>query len=421
MDPTQVHVGLIGCGIVGQGLLELLERQREDLLERFGLLISIDRLAVRDTSKDRGPLAASIAKTDNPLALAEDPKIDLIVEVAGSPKAMGPVLLAALKNRKPVVTANKALVAEQLAQLASQAQHSQTPFACEAAAAGAIPILHALGRRVDRVQRLLGIVNGTSNFILTRMEQDELQLADAVRRAQHLGLAEADPSADIDGLDAAAKLSILAYRSFGRWAQPSRFTVRGIRALSPADCDLARSLGFRIRHLAQAEVREDASLLLEVGPTLLPDWHLLAGVEEEYNAIYLSTESAGDLSFFGKGAGGLPTATAVLGDIVELARPGRPSWSPPAQAQLQDSAQIARRRFLRVSAERHPALGERIEAQLRRAGLVVHNRATFGNSARRQLGFLTSPVSERGLTEVLERINAMGRVDDTLSLPVLEG
>ena len=174
----------------------------------------------------------------------------------------------------------------------------------------------------------MGIVNGTCNYVITRLEQDELPLAQAVAEAQALGLAEADPSADLDGHDAAAKLSILAYRAFGAWVRPDGFAVRGVRELDPADCDLAEAMGFRIRLIARA-ARVGGALDLAVEPMLLPDWHLLASVEEEYNAVYLKCASSGDLSLFGKGAGALPTATAVLGDLIDLAQDNSVRWPVP--------------------------------------------------------------------------------------------
>ena len=208
------------------------------------------------------------------------------------------------------------------------AQRTETPLYCEAAAAAAIPIIRHLSHRADEIDSLWGIVNATCNFVMTRLEQGDLTLDDAIAEAQRLGFAEADPSADIDGHDAAAKLSILAYRAFGAWVRPDGFLVRGIREIDPADCDLAESMGFRIRQIARA-VRINGALDMAVEPLLLPSWHLLASVEEEYNAVYLRCVSSGDLSLFGKGAGALPTATAMLGDLIDLAQDNSVRWPVP--------------------------------------------------------------------------------------------
>ena len=253
-----------------------------------------------------------------------------------------------------MVTANKALLASKLAELGVLAQRTATPLYCEAAAAAALPIIRHLSHRADEIDSLAGILNGTCNFVMTRMEQEELTLDEAVKEAQALGFAEADPSADLDGSDAAAKLSILAYRAFGAWVRTDGFLVRGIRELSPADSDLAESMGCRIRLIARA-ARIDGALDMAVEPLLLPAWHLLASVEEEYNAVYLRCASAGDLSLFGKGAGALPTATAVLGDLIDLAQDNSVRWPVPQALPVAAAGAAvrpaSRRHYLRVTGD----------------------------------------------------------------------
>jgi hypothetical protein len=246
----------------------------------------------------------------------------------------------------------------------------------------------------------MAIVNGTCNYVITRLEQDELPLDRAIAEAQALGLAEADPSADILGHDAAAKLSILAYRAFGAWVPPDELPVRGIGELWPADCDLAEAMGFRIRLIAHASRIRDA-LTGAVEPLLLPDWHLLASVEEEYNAVYLRTASSGDLSLFGKGAGALPTATAVLGDLIELAAPPR-------------------RHYVRVTAEPHPGLARRIDSLVRRAGLSVQNRAARNEPLVTHHGFLISPSDDATIRQLNAQLRELGRVEQTVWFGVAE-
>ncbi len=416
----EVRVGLVGCGVVGGGVLEMIERERAAVAERYGVRFRVTKIAVRDVAKDRGPLAAGIPITASPLELVADPEVDVIVEVAGG-ASVEPVLRAALAAGKPVVTANKALLADKLAELGVLAQRTETPLYCEAAAAAAIPIIRHLSHRADEVDSLMGIVNGTCNYIITRLEQDELPMAKAVAEAQSLGLAEADPSADIDGHDAAAKLSILAYRAFGAWVHPSAVPVRGIRELDPADCDLAEAMGFRIRLIARA-ARVGSGVDLAVEPALLPDWHLLASVEEEYNAVYLKCASSGDLSLFGKGAGALPTATAVLGDLIALAQEHTAQWPMPQPIPLVATA--PRRHYLRVtgstSGSGHEGLGRRVDSLIRRAGLLVQNRAWRGEADRMHLGFLISPCDVAALGDVMTSIDRLGRVEQRLALGVLE-
>lgn len=423
LEPVrELRIGMVGCGTVGRGLLEMIERQRDAVVDRYGVRFRVSRIAVRDTAKDRGPRAAGIPVTDRPLELVSDPEVDVVVEVAGG-TAMGPILTAALAAGKPVVTANKALLASKLADLGVLAQRTATPLYCEAAAAAALPILRHLSHRADEIDSLWGIVNGTCNFVITRLEQDEMSLEQAVAEAQAIGLAEANPSEDLDGLDAAAKLSILAYRAFGAWVRPDGFTVRGIRELRPADCDLAEAMGCRIRLIARA-ARVDGALDMAVEPLLLPSWHLLASVEEEYNAVYLKCVSSGDISLFGKGAGALPTATAVLGDLIDLAQDNSVRWPVPQVLPLARAGGAVepplRRHYLRITAEPHPGLERRVESLVRRLGLNVQNRVNRGDGDRVHHAFMISPSTDTQVAEVASAIGRLARVEQRLCLGVAE-
>jgi homoserine dehydrogenase len=322
-----------------------------------------------------------------------------------------------------VVTANKALLASKLAELGVLAQRTETPLYCEAAAAAALPIIRHLSHRADEIDSLWGILNGTCNFIMTRFEEADLTLERAIAEAQAMGFAEADPAADLDGLDAAAKLSILAYRAFGAWVRPDGFPVRGIREIHAADCDLAELMGCRIRLIARA-ARINGALDMAVEPVLLPAWHLLASVEEEYNAVYLRCASSGDLSLFGKGAGALPTATAVLGDLIDLAQDNSVGWPVPQALPLARPggavAPAPRRHYLRMTAEPHPGLERRVESLVRRHGLAVQNRATRGEGERVHLAFMISAGSDEQAREVQATVNGLARVDQSLCLGAIE-
>ncbi len=415
-----IRIGLIGCGTVGRGLLEMIVRERGPVRERYGVRFQVTRIAVRNLSKERGPLAQGIPIGSDALSLVSDPEVDVVVEVAGG-TAVEPALRAALAAGKPVVTANTMLLADRLDELAVLAQRTATPLYCEAAAAAALPILRHLSHRADEVESFAGILNGTCNFVMTRMEQEELPVEAAVAEAQALGFAEADPRADLEGGDAAAKLSILTYRAFGAWMRPGAFGVRGITGLGPHDCDLAETLGGRIRLIARA-ARVEGALDVAVEPLLLPAWHLLASVEEEYNAVYLKCAASGDLSLFGKGAGALPTATAVLGDLIDLAQNNTVRWPAPQQLPLADpsSVRLTRRHYLRVTGEPHPGLDRRVESLVRRAGLVVQNRATRAEDARVHLGFTISASTDTAVAQVCDAVARLARVDDCLWLGVME-
>ena len=416
----ELRIGMVGCGTVGGGLLEMIDRQQRAVADRYGVRFRVTRLAVRDLEKPRPALADGIPRTTNALELVSDPDVDVIVEVAGG-TSVEPILVAALAAGTPVVTANKALLASKLAELGVLAERTATPLYCEAAAAAALPIIRHLAHRADEVLSLAGIVNGTSNFVMTRLEQG-LSLEEAVAEAQRRGFAEADPSADLDGADAAAKLSILAYRAFGTWVRPDAFPVRGIRELTPADCDLAESMGCRIRLLARA-ARVGGALDMAVEPMLLPAWHLLASVEEEYNAVYLKCASSGDLSLFGKGAGALPTATAVLGDLIDLAQHNSVRWPVPqatALAGVDGHAATTRRHYLRVTGEPHPGLDRRIDSLVRRAGLTVQNRASRGDGDIVHLGYVVSVATAAAIDAVRQDVARLARVHAVLTLGVHE-
>ena len=419
VEPVRdLRIGLVGCGTVGTGLLEMLDRQQQALADRYGARLRVTRLAVRDPLKARTPLADGLPRTTDALELVSDPDVDVVVEVAGG-TAVEPILRAALAAGKPVVTANKTLLASKLAELGVLAERTATPLYCEAAAAAALPIIRHLAHRADEVESLAGIVNGTCNFVMTRLEQ-ELSFDEAVAEAQARGFAEADPSADLDGSDAAAKLSILAYRAFGTWVRPDAFAVRGIRGLTPADCDLAESMGCRIRLIAHAS-RTDGALALAVEPLLLPTWHLLASVEEEYNAVYLKCAASGDLSLFGKGAGALPTATAVLGDLIDLAQKNSVRWPVPAAPVLAGDdghAPISRRHYLRVSAEPHAGLDRRIDSLVRQAGLSVQNRATRTDGDLVSLGYVVSESTTPAIDAVRASVARLARVREAVVLGV---
>lgn len=417
----EIRVGMIGCGTVGSGVLELLARQEAALADRYRVKFRVTKLAVRDAAKLRPPLAAKIPRITRALELVADPEVDVIVEVAGG-EDVEPTLVASLAAGKPVVTANKALLAKRLAALGALAQRTETPLLCEAAAAAALPIIRHLSHRADEVEALQAIVNGTCNFIITRLEQDELSLERALAEAQALSLTEADPADDLDGHEAAAKLSILAYRAFGAWIPPAALPVRGIRELVPADCIMAETLGFRIRLIAHAARAGDA-IVAAVEPVLLPDWHLLASVEEEYNAVYMKTAASGDLSLFGKGAGALPAATAILGDLIDLAQDNSVQW--PAPREIAAARPPARRHFIRVTAEEHPGLARRIDSLVRRAGLAVQSRAECPTSSQAgapivQLGFVISVSDDATIVGISDQLRALSYVQAVVWYGVVE-
>ena len=313
----RVNIGLLGCGTVGRGFVELLGRERERIRARDGVDVALRRILVRDSRKPRTGINPSLFTTSAIDVL--DDGCDIIVELVGGIHSAGAFVRRALQNRRDVVTANKALLADSGRELFAAAVQHGARIGFEASVCGGIPIIGALrhGLAGDRIESISGILNGTCNYILTRMEQDDLEFDDALLRAQQRGFAEADPSLDISGADAAQKLQILGELAFGPKAV--RLAVHGIGDVTHAEIEQARSRRCVVRHVASAR-RVAGGIEMRVERRELPESHPLASVRDETNAIVLRGRAVGELMFQGKGAGSLPTAAAVLADVIGLAR-----------------------------------------------------------------------------------------------------
>jgi homoserine dehydrogenase len=321
-----VRVALLGCGTVGAEVVRLLHAQATDLTARVGAPIELAGIAVRRLGRDRGPLPVDPALfTTDPLSLIKRDDVDVVVEVVGGIEPARTWLLAALGAGRSVVTANKALLAEAGGALHDAAVDGGADLYYEAAVAGAIPLLRPLRESLhgDSIRRVTGIVNGTTNFILSAMDATGAGFADALEQATALGYAEADPTADVDGFDAAAKAAILASLAFHTRVSAGDVHREGITAVSARDMASAREMGCTIKLLCVAARERDESgesVTVRVHPAMIPRTHPLAAVGGAYNAVFVEAEAAGELMFYGRGAGGPPTASAVLGDIVAVAR-----------------------------------------------------------------------------------------------------
>jgi len=321
-----LRVALLGCGVVGTQVARLLTEQADDLASRAGARLELVGIAVRDVAAPRDPVVDRALLTDDAEALVE--RADIVVEVMGGTEPARSLLLRAIGAGAAVVTANKALLAEDGPTLYKAADAAGVDIYFEAAVAGAIPIVRPVRESLagDRVRRVLGIVNGTTNYVLDQMATTGKSLADAVREAQELGYAEADPTADVEGYDAAAKAAILASLAFHTRVSLDDVAREGIMSVTADDVAWAAQTGHVIKLLAIAELRDgDATggpggVSVRVHPSLLPTTHPLATVRGSFNAVFVEAESAGELMFYGRGAGGAPTASAVLGDVVSAAR-----------------------------------------------------------------------------------------------------
>lgn len=317
----KLRVGMLGCGVVGSEIARLLSTDREDLAARSGADLELAKVAVRNTSQPRAHVDKALLTADAS-SVVSDPSIDIIIEVMGGIEPARSLILDALKNKKSVVTANKALLAKHGAELFATAQDNDVDLYYEASVGGAIPILRPLRESLvgDHVMRIMGIVNGTTNYILTKMDETGAPFEDALKEAQQLGFAEADPTADVDGFDAAAKAAILATLAFHSRVTDNDVSREGIRAITATDVAVAKSLDLVIKLLAIADLNSDGQISVRVHPTLISRNHPLAAVRESFNAVFVEAQSAGSMMFYGRGAGGAPTASAVLGDLVAVAR-----------------------------------------------------------------------------------------------------
>jgi len=321
MTAHVVRIGVIGHGTVGAAFVKLVKQQSNTIAARSGVRLEIARVAVRNTATHAGSLVADVLTQDADFVVS-DPTVDLVVELMGGIDEARTLILKALASGKPVVTANKALIATHGAELFAAADKSGIDLLFEAAVCGGIPLIRPLREslRGEPIRRVLGIVNGTTNYILTKMSEDGASYADALAGAQQLGYAEADPTADVEGLDAAAKISIIASIAFGANVVASDVYSEGITKITAADIAIAHRLGYAVKLLAIAELEKSSgSVSVRVHPAMVPHHHPLASVRDAFNAVVVDGEASGSLMFYGRGAGGDPTASSVLGDVIDAA------------------------------------------------------------------------------------------------------
>jgi homoserine dehydrogenase len=317
----EIGVGILGCGNVGGSLVALIDGHRDLISARAGVDLRVRRVAVRNVSKDRPVSLAEGVLTADAAGVVADPDVDIVVEVIGGIEPARSLILDALARGKPVVTGNKELLANVGDELFAAAEAAQVDLLFEASVAGGIPLIRPLRESLagERIRRVTGIVNGTTNFILTRMSEDGLSFADALAEAQSLGYAESDPTADVGGFDAAAKAAIIASIAFDARVVAGDVYREGINAITAADIAAARDLGFVVKLLAIAE-EVDGAIAVRVHPAMIPEQHPLASVRGSFNAVFIEGAAVGELMLYGRGAGGDPTAVAVLGDLVDAAK-----------------------------------------------------------------------------------------------------
>ncbi len=315
-------MGVLGCGNVGAAFVKLVAQQADDIEKRTGVRLQVDKVAVRNVSRDREVSLPDGVLTRDAHAVVADPNIDLVVEVIGGIEPARELITNALSSGKPVVTANKELLANVGVELFAKADESGVDLLFEAAVAGGIPVIRVLREslRGEPINRVMGIINGTTNFILTKMTEEGADYGAALTEAQRLGYAERDPTADVEGFDAGAKAAIIASIAFGAKVVAGDVYHEGISRITAADIAVARRLGYVVKLLGIAE-RDAASgsVAVRVHPAMVPSHHPLASVRDSFNAVFVEGGAVGSLMFYGRGAGGFPTASAVLGDVIDAA------------------------------------------------------------------------------------------------------
>ena len=319
---SNIRIGLFGCGVVGQGVMRLLHEHAANIEGRLGSSIEVRRVVVRDLARERGPHVDRAILSSDPDSILNDPEIDVVVEVMGGLDHAEQIVRRALADGKAVVTANKALLAERGTGLFDLAATKGLDLYFEAAVAGGVPVIRVLREALtsDRVASLRGIVNGTSNYILSRMQDADLDFDAALKEAQELGFAEADPTLDVGGGDAAHKLTILANLAFGTHVALQELPIEGIDTVTATDMQFAKRFGFTIKPLAVARQLTDGSLDLRVHPALVGRTKVLASISGALNAVYIEGAALGPCMLSGLGAGALPTAVSVVSDIVDVGR-----------------------------------------------------------------------------------------------------
>lgn len=410
-----VKVGLVGTGTVGGGCLDILRNHKEEFKRHFGIDIELTRVCSRQPEVAEAYGLGDIFTTDFHEVI-EDPEVDLVIELIGGTTFAKEVVIGALQNGKSVVTANKALMASCGEEVMSLAEEKGVEIAFEASVGGAIPIIVPLKHSLiaNRIDSIMGIVNGTTNYMLTRMDEDGMSYEDALKEAQERGFAEADPTADVDGLDAAAKIAILASIAFNSRVTMNQVFTEGIRRISPVDLAMAHEMGYAVKLLAHA-YRSDEGIDVRVHPTMTPESHQLATVNGVFNAIYTVGDAAGENMFFGEGAGAGPAASAVMGDVLEVARHLQMGIKPIVGCTCTDELPILSvedlhtKYYIRfVVADRSGVLASAADI-FAKYDVSVKTVTQRGNAARDDvdLVFVTHTAEERNVRKAIDDILAL--------------
>ncbi|MED4585533.1 homoserine dehydrogenase [Brevibacillus choshinensis] len=430
MEKQIIKLGLMGFGTVGTGVVRIIQAHQEDLQKQTGLGIEITKILVQDAEKSRNLASMDGKLTMDPAELLDDPEIEVIVEVIGGIHPAKDFILGALDRGKHVVTANKDLMALHGAEILKKAQEKGCDVFYEASVAGGIPILRALveGFSSDRITKMMGIVNGTTNYIMSKMSQEGAEYADVLKEAQELGYAEANPTSDVEGFDAARKMAILATLGFRVPMKLEDVDVKGISSVSKEDIAYGKQLGYEVKLLGLAR-RDDEAIEVSVQPTMIPKTHPLASVNGVFNAVYVHGEAVGETMFYGPGAGELPTATAVVSDLVTVVKNrklgvnGRGMVAPYKEKILKDDTQKLSKYFLRIVVADKRGVLAQITQLLADKNISLEQviQQPYNNNGEAEIIMITHLSSKSDMDGVLSYMETMDIVTKVKSCYRVEG
>ncbi|GED58789.1 homoserine dehydrogenase [Brevibacillus formosus] len=430
MEKQSIKLGLMGFGTVGTGVVRIIQAHQEDLQKQTGLSIEVSRILVQDAEKSRNISSMEGVLTTDPASLLDDPEIEVIVEVIGGIHPAKEYILGALERGKHVVTANKDLMALHGAEILEKAQEKGCDVFYEASVAGGIPILRALveGFSSDRIAKMMGIVNGTTNYIMTKMSQEGAEYSEVLKEAQALGYAEQDPTSDVEGFDAARKMAILATLGFRVPMKLEDVDVKGISSVSKEDIAYGKQLGYEIKLLGLAR-RDEEAIEVSVQPTLVPKSHPLASVNGVFNAVYVHGEAVGETMFYGPGAGELPTATAVVSDLVTVVKNrklgvnGRGMVAPYKEKVLKEDSEKFSKYFLRIVVADKRGVLAQITQLLADKNISLEQviQQPFNNGREAEIIMITHMSSKSDMDAVLAYMEQMDIVSTVQSCYRVEG
>jgi homoserine dehydrogenase len=417
-----LRVGLLGCGTVGTAVTWLLHDHREDIARRAGCRLEVAKVAVRDPSKRRDVPVHPSAFTGDPGEVIDDPDVDIVCELMGGSEPAGSLILAAFDRDKPVVTANKELLSTRGRELFDASDVKGLDLYFEAAVGGGIPLVRPLKESLtaERLTSIIGIVNGTTNYVLTRMSEDGMSFAEALGEAQRLGYAEADPTADVDGHDAAAKCAILASIAFNARVVAGDVYREGIGAVTTEDIEFARRLGYVVKLLAIAELHGER-VAARVHPAMIPSGHPLAAVRDAFNGVFVEGPTVGELMFYGRGAGGEATATAVVGDLVTVARnllAGARGVGCTCflERTVRPMSEMEGQYYILLRVEDRPGVLAEIASVFGRNDVSIKSVWQEGTGADAQLVFITHRAREGSFQQAVTELGGVGAVEEVRSI-----